>query len=98
MKTKTIHSSIPFDAYKEPWETAKQGYWIIRKAEGCTSMKRIDNPAYEEVEAALAESYDIMVNKIMEMRESGLPFSASDLVLDTIKGLRQIIMKKSLTT
>jgi hypothetical protein len=97
MRTKTIHSSTPFEEYKQPWETAKEGCWIITKKDGCTSTKRIDNPAYAETEAALAACYDIMVIRILNFRENNISFSAHELIIDTIKGLRQIIMKKSLT-
>ena len=88
----------PFEPYRDPWETAKEGYWVVYKKDGCTSMKRIEDPAFEQVEAALAECYDIMVTRMMKFRETEESFSASDFVLDTIKGLRQVIMKKSLTS
>ena len=100
MTTKTVRSSTPFhvyDDYKQPWETAKEGCWIIVKKDGCTSMKRIENPACGEVEYALAYCYDIMAQRILDFRENNDSFSVSDLILDTIKGLRQIMNKKSLT-
>lgn len=77
--------------YKNPWETQEEGTWIITKKEGSTSTVRIDDPSYGEVEAALARCYDVVVTRIMKFRSDGHSFSASDLALDTIKGLREII-------
>lgn len=85
------------DDYKNPWETSKEGFWIVHKHEGCTSISKINDPATMEIEAALAQCYDIVVERIMKFRNENEVFSASDLTLDTIKGLRQIINNKSLT-
>jgi hypothetical protein len=89
----------PMD-YRNPWETAKEGCWIVVKKEGCTSMKKIENADYEELEYAAARCYDIVVERIMKFNDdkNGF-FSASDLALDTIKGLKELAIeqKKSYT-
>lgn len=77
--------------YKNPWENREEGTWIITKKESSTLTTRIQDPSYGEVEAALARCYDIVVERIMKFRSDNQAFSASDLALDTIKGLREII-------
>lgn len=77
--------------YKNPWENREEGTWIITRKEGSISTVRIQDPSYGEVEAALARCYDVVVERIMKFRSDNQAFSASDLALDTIKGLREII-------
>ena len=86
--------------YREPWKTAKEGCWIIIKKEGFTSMSKIENADYPELEYAIARCYDIVVERIMKFyRDKDGYFSASDLALDTIAGLRKLAIeqKKSYT-
>jgi hypothetical protein len=90
----------PFEPYKEPWEEAKEGCWIVTKKNGCTSYKKIENADYEELEYAAARCYDIVVERIMKFNDdkNGF-FSASDLALDIVKGLKELAIeqKKSYT-
>jgi hypothetical protein len=86
--------------YREPWETAKEGCWIVVKKEGCTSMSKIENADYPELEYAAARCYDIIVERIMKFHnDKNGCFSASDLALDMVKGLKELAIeqKKSYT-
>lgn len=87
-------------SHKEPWEEAKEGCWIVTKKNGCTSYKKIENADYEELEYAAARCYDIVVERIMKFNsdKNGF-FSASDLALDMVKGLKELAIqqKKSYT-
>jgi hypothetical protein len=86
--------------YREPWETAKEGCWIVVKKEGCTSMTKIENADYSELEYAAARCYDIIVERIMKFHnDKNGYFSASDLALDMVKGLKELAIeqKKSYT-
>lgn len=93
-------SSLPsykddnFD-YRNPWETAKEGCWIIIKKEGSTSMSKIDHAEYLELEYALAKCYDIVVARIAKFfNDKDGYFSPSELALDTIKGLRELAIEQ----
>ena len=81
--------------YREPWEEAKEGCWIVIKKNGCTSYKKIENADYEELEYAAARCYDIVVERIMKFNDdkSGF-FSASDLALDIVKGLKELAIQQ----
>jgi len=86
--------------YREPWETAKEGCWIVVKKEGCTSMSKIENADYPELEYAAARCYDVIVERIMKFhKDKNGCFSASDLALDMVKGLKELAIeqKKSYT-
>ena len=86
--------------YREPWETAKEGCWIVVKKEGCTSMSKIENADYPELEYAAARCYDVIVERIMKFHnDKNGCFSASDLALDMVKGLKELAIeqKKSYT-
>jgi len=86
----------PFEPYKEPWERAEEGCWIIVKKEGCTSTKKIENADYPQLEYALARCYDILVERIMKFStDKNGYFSASELALDTIKGVRELAVKQN---
>ena len=86
--------------YREPWQIAKEGCWIVVKKEGCTSMTKIENADYPELEYAAARCYDIIVERIMKFHnDKNGCFSASDLALDMVKGLKELAIeqKKSYT-
>ena len=76
--------------YKEPWQE-KEGCWMVTRKNETTSYTKIEEPAHAEVEYALIDSYDIIVKRIMDFRANTKSWSASDLALDTIKGLRILI-------
>ena len=96
MAEKRSYYNETIQNYKEPWEEAKEGCWIITKKNGCTSYKKIESADYEQLEYALAKCYDILVERIMKFsaNKNGF-FSASELALDTIKGVRELAIKQS---
>jgi len=80
--------------FKEPWEEAKEGCWIVVKKNGCTSMSKIDSAAYPEIEYALVKYYDIIVNRFMEFINTQKSFSAAELALDSAKKLRELVIEQ----
>jgi len=85
----------PMD-YRNPWETATEGAWIVVKKDGCTSMTKIESADYPQLELALAKCYDIIVERIIKFfNDKNGFFSASELALDTIKGVRELAMKQN---
>jgi hypothetical protein len=89
-----------YHMYKQPWEDAKEGCWIIVKRDGCTSMKKIENAAYPELEYALVKYYDIVVERYMEFinnRDTSIGFSAAELALDSAKRLRELVIEQQMS-
>lgn len=81
----------PMD-YRNPWETAKEGAWIVTKSDGCTRTIKVDNPALAEVEVALAILYDGVIKAVHENLEKNRHFiSPHDYVMAGIEHLRKEI-------
>ena len=86
------------DNYRNPWEEQKEGFWIIHKSNGCTSMKKV-NPeeGTEELAAfhyAMALSYDVMINEMIKLVDSGKPISYSEIALNTIEAIGRLINER----
>lgn len=101
MKTKNTKSTESYynqqDNYKEPWQT-QDGFWIVSRQGSTTSYKRIDNPDYIEVRAALIKYYDIVVDRMLkyDQKKEGY-YSISDIVLDSVACLTEIINSQNKT-
>jgi hypothetical protein len=81
-----------FNNYRNPWDEAKEGCWVIRKKDGCTSTTKIDNPALAEVEVALAILYDgIMKSMHKKLEENNHFISPHDYVMAGIEHIRKEI-------
>lgn len=81
----------PMD-YRNPWETAKEGAWLVTKSDGCTRMIKVENPALAEVEVALAVLYDGVIKAVHENLEKNRHFiSPHDYVMAGIEHLRKEI-------
>lgn len=95
MKTKNSYDQE--HNYKEPWQT-QDGFWLVSKQNGTTSYKRIDNPDYIEVRAALIKYYDIVADRMLKYdRKNGGYYSISDIVLDSVACLTEIINSQNKT-
>lgn len=91
MSKKNFSGYDPMD-YRNPWETAKEGTWIITKKDGCTSTTRIENPAVGEVESALAILYTGVMKAMNDSLEKNKYFiSPHDYVMAGIEYLRKEI-------
>lgn len=86
------------DDYRNPWEIAESGFWTVYKKDGSTSTRKVDaTQANEELAAfhyAMAVSYNIMINTILELQDSGKPYSISDMALKTIDAIGKVILKE----
>lgn len=83
----------PMD-YRNPWETAKEGTWLVTKKEGSTSFVRIEKPALAEVESALAILYTGVMKAMNDSVEKNNYFiSPHDYVMAGIEYLRKEISK-----
>ena len=86
------------DDYRNPWETAKDGCWVIRKREGSTSTRRLTEEeildGMEELHFAMAYGCDIMMNKMLDLQNSGRPLSISEIVLETINEIGKEIKRR----
>lgn len=81
----------PMDS-RNPWETAKEGSWVVIKSDGCTRMTKVENPALAEVEVALAVLYDGIIKAVHENLEKNRYFiSPHDYVIAGIEHLRKEI-------
>jgi len=78
--------------YRNPWEETKEGCWVIYKRDGCTSTRKVDNPALAEVEVALAMLYDgIMKSMYGKIEENKGFISPHDYVMAGIEYIRKEI-------
>ena len=85
-----------YEDYRNPWEETKEGCWVVRKKDGCTSMSKIDNPALAEVEVALAILYDGIMNAVQKKMEDSNHFiSPHDYVMAGIEHIRKEINKNA---
>lgn len=86
------------DDYRNPWETTESGFWTVYKKDGSTSTRKVDaTQANEELTAfhyAMAVSYNVMINTILELQDSGEPYSISDMALKTIDAIGKIVLKE----
>jgi len=84
--------------YNNPWERAKEGCWIIRKKDGTTSTRRLTEEemveGLEQVHYAMAVSCDIMMNKMLDLQNSGRSLSISDIVIETIDAVGSEIKRR----
>ena len=81
----------PMD-YRNPWETAEKGAWLVVKDNGSTKMQKVENPALAEVEVALAILYDGVIKAVHESLEKNRHFiSPHDYVMAGIEHLRKEI-------
>ena len=84
--------------YRNPWETAKDGCWVIRKREGSTSTRRLTEEeildGMEELHYAMAYGCDIMMNKMLDLQNSGRSLSISEIVLETINEIGKEIKRR----
>ena len=84
--------------YRNPWETDKDGCWVIRKREGATSTRRLTEEeildGMEELHYAMAYGCDIMMNKMLDLQNSGRPLSISEIVLETINEIGKEIKRR----
>jgi len=84
--------------YRNPWETAEKGFWVVHKKDGCTSMRKINaKEGTEELASfyyAMAVSYDVMINEILNLDSSGKAYSISDIALKTIDALGKKILEE----
>lgn len=89
--------SEPYD-YRNPWETAKDGCWVVRKREGSTSTRRLTEEeildGMEELHYAMAYGCDIMMNKMLDLQNSGRSLSISEIVLETINEIGKEIKRR----
>lgn len=85
-------------AYQNPWETAKEGCWVIKKNDGITSTRRLTEQemmdGMEELHYAMAYGCDIMMNKMLDLQNSGRPLSISEIVLETINEIGKEIKRR----
>lgn len=96
MARKQSYYNETIQNHKEPWEEAKEGCWIITKKNGCTSYTKIESADYPQLEFAIARCYDVVVERILKfMNDKNGYFSASELALDTIKGVRELAIKQN---
>lgn len=85
-----------YDNYREPWEKSKEGCWIVIKKDGVTSMSKIENADYPQLEFAIAKCYDILVRGILEfMDRKNDYFSPAELALHTSKALRKLAIEQN---
>jgi hypothetical protein len=88
----------PYIDYKNPWERAKEGCWIIRKKDGTTSTRSLTEEeildGMEELHYAMAYGCDIMMNKMLDLQNSGRPLSISEIVLETINEIGKEIKRR----
>jgi hypothetical protein len=88
----------PYIDYNNPWERAKEGCWIIRKKDGTTSTRRLTEEemveGLEQVHYAMAYSCDIMMNKMLDLQNSGRSLSISDIVFETINAVGSEIKRR----
>jgi len=78
--------------YRNPWETAEEGAWIVIKKGACTSTTRIEKPALAEVEFALAVLYDGVMKAMHDSLEKNKHFiSPHDYIMAGIEHLRKEI-------
>ena len=87
-----------YDEFRYPWENAESGFWTVYKKDGSTSTRRLsETQANEELAAfhyAMAVSYNVMMDTMLELQQSGKPFSISDIALNTIKAVGDIVLKE----
>jgi hypothetical protein len=85
-------------SYRNPWEEAKEGCWVIRKRDGITSTRRLTDEeildGMEQLHYAMAHGSDIMMNKILDLQNSGRALSISDIVLETINEISKEIKRR----
>jgi len=85
-----------YSRYRNPWDEAKEGCWVVRKKDGCTSTTKIDNPALAEVEVALAILYDgIMKTMNKKMEDNNYFISPHDYVMSGIEYIRKEMNKNA---
>jgi hypothetical protein len=78
--------------YRNPWEETKEGCWVVYKRDGCTSMRKIDEPALAEVEVALAMLYDGIMKAMHKRMEDNKYFiSPHEYVMAGIEYIRKEI-------
>ncbi len=78
--------------YRNPWETAEKGAWLVVKDNGSTKMQKVDNPALAEVEVALAMLYDGIMKAVQQKMEDSKHFiSPHDYVMAGIEHIRKEI-------
>jgi hypothetical protein len=99
-KHKKSYYEENYHMYKQPWEEATEGCWIIVKKDGCTSMKKIENAAYPELEYALVKYYDIVVERYIQFindRNRSIGFSAAEIALDSAKKIRELVIQQEIS-
>ena len=87
-----------YEEFRNPWEEQKEGFWIVHKSKGCTSMKKIaPEQGTEELAAfhyAMAISYGVMVDEFLKLSDSGKPYSINDVVLNTITAVGKVVNER----
>lgn len=84
--------------YRNPWEQAKEGCWVIRKRDGITSTRRLTDEeileGMEQLHYSMAYGCDIMMNKMLDLQNSGRHLSISEIVLETINEIGKEIKRR----
>lgn len=85
-------------SYRNPWETAKEGCWVVRKKDNITSTRHLKDEemidGMEQIHYAMAVSSDIMMNKMLDLQNSCRSLSISDIVLETINEIGKEINRR----
>lgn len=85
-------------SYRNPWEQAKEGCWVVRKKDNITSTRYLKDEemidGMEQIHYAMAVSSDIMMNKMLDLQNSGRSLSISDIVLETINEIGNEIKRR----
>jgi hypothetical protein len=85
-------------SYRNPWEAAKEGCWVVRKKDNITSTRYLKDEemieGLEQIHYAMAVSSDIMMNKMLDLQNSGRSLSISDIVLETINEIGKEINRR----
>ena len=85
-------------SYRNPWEEAEEGCWIVRKCDGATSTRRLTNEemldGMEQLHYSMAYGCDVMMNKMLDLQNSGRALSISDIVLETINEISKEIKRR----
>ena len=85
-------------SYRNPWEEAEEGCWIVRKKDNITSTRRLTNEemldGMEQLHYAMAHGCDIMMNKMLYLQNSGRYLSISDIALETINEISKEIKRR----
>ena len=86
------------DDYRNPWETAKEGCWIVKKHNGVTSTRRLTEEemldGMEQVHYAMAYGCDIMMNKMLDIQNSGRLMSIAEIAIETINEIGKEIKRR----